>query len=81
MIKIDMETSYRILLHGISVINSDLGSLKIKAINVSHDFYNYLAAKHKNNEFVHTNTVSYLMGVPVVIDHTIAADEHFTVQF
>lgn len=81
MIKIDMEASYRMLLHGISVINSYPGPLKIKSINVSNDFYNYLAAKHQDNVFINTNTVSYLMGVPVVIDYTIAADEHFTVQF
>lgn len=81
MIKIDMDASYRMLLHSISVINSYPGPLKIKSINVSHDFYNYLAAKHQDNVFINTNTVSYIMGVPVVIDHTIEEDEYYTVQF
>ena len=48
----------------------------IKMIKVKPDFYNYLAALHKKNiYFVNDNQVlTYIMGIPIVIDNTILSE-------
>lgn len=48
----------------------------IKMIKVTHDFYNYLTARHKENVyFVNNNhAISYIMGVPLVVDNTIMSN-------
>ena len=72
------------LLHCISVIQSDLGPLRIKTIKVTTDFYNYIAAKYKDNKFIYENnqgnTLSYWTGIPFVVDDTIE-DEYYVVEF
>lgn len=77
-----MYATYLMLLHCISVIQSDLGPLHIKTIKVTTDFYNFLSAIHKNNEFIYENNqgniLSYLMGIPIVVDDTVK--EYYEVE-
>lgn len=78
-----MEASYQMLLYCISVIASDFNILRIKTIYVTTSFYNYLEAIHQNNEFMRQyqgNTLSYIMGIPVVIDDEKVNDD-WAVQF
>ena len=54
-----------------------------KTIKVTTKFYNYLEAIHKNNKFFREykgETVSYIMGILVVVDDTIA-NEYYSVEF
>ena len=78
-----MEATYQMLLYCISVIQSDPWTPHIKIIKVTTDFYNYLEATHGKNVFLREyngNIVSYIMGIPVVVDDMIE-DECYVVQF
>ena len=48
----------------------------IKMIKVTHDFYNYLTARHKDNIYFINNdqTPTYIMGIPIVVDNTILSE-------
>ena len=45
----------------------------IKQIKVTHDFYDYLTAKHRDNIYIvnEDSFPTYIMGIPIVIDDTI----------
>lgn len=78
-----MYATYIMLLHCISVIQSDLGPLRIKTIKVTTKFNNYLRVMYGKNKLLDKyegNTVSYIAGIPVVVDDTIE-DEHYVVEF
>lgn len=45
-----------------------------EAIKVTSDFYNYLAAIHKENLYLvkdQDNELSYIMGIRIIVDNTI----------
>ena len=54
----------------------------VKTIKVTHDFYNYLMALHKDNVyFVNDNyALTYIMGIPIVVDNTILSD-YYELEF
>lgn len=54
-----------------------------KIIKVTTKFHDYLSAIHKNNKFFREyegDTISYIMGIRVVVDDTIE-DEYYVVEF
>ena len=78
-----MHDTYTMLLHCISVIQSDLGPLRIKTIKVTTKFNNYLNIMYGKNKILDKyegNKVTYIAGIPVVVDDTIE-DEHYAVEF
>ena len=78
-----MYATNQMLLRCISVMQSDLGPLRIKTIKVTTDFYNFLSVIHKDNKFIYENNqgniLSYLMGIPIVVDDTV--DGYYAVEF
>ena len=77
-----MKFSYAMLLDCVSVIQSSHMVPNLKAIRVTTDFYDYLEAKHEKNKFLREyegNTVSYIMGIPVIVDDTV--DNDWAVEF
>ena len=54
----------------------------VKTIKAKPDFYNYLVALHKDNiYFVNDNhALTYIMGIPIVVDNTILSD-YYELEF
>ena len=75
-----MELAHNQLLDYISLWSSTLiPPNNIKAIKVTTGFYNYLAARYKNDVFYkyqNGNELMYCMGIPLLIDDTIS-DKHY----
>lgn len=67
-----METELQYLFQDIETYGAYLNPPK--AIKVTSDFYNYLAARHKENIYFvtgHDYPLSYFMGIKMVVDDTI----------
>lgn len=67
-----METALQYLYQDIETCNSYFNPPK--AIRVTRDFYDYLAAIHKENLYLvkdQDNELSYIMGIRIIVDNTI----------
>lgn len=67
-----METELHYLYQDIETCSAYLNPPK--TIKVTSDFYNYLAARHKENIYFvnkHDYPITYFMGIKLIVDNTI----------
>ena len=76
-----MELTHDKLLEYVSLLR-DTPPSHLKAVKVTPEFYNYLAARYKNDviyKYQNSNILMYCMGIPVIVDDTIS-DKHYALE-